>query len=93
MGLRTLYIFGLMLMAAILLIIGILGFFQHSLAVAWAIGAIMVVVNLAYNISIGPACYSIVAIVPAGRVRGKTIVLARNTYNIVGLIANTITPR
>lgn len=92
MGLRTLYISGLSLMAFILLILGILGFFENEPGIAWAIGGVMIMVNLAYNISIGPACYSIVGIVPSGRVRGKTIVLARNTYNLVGLVANTITP-
>lgn len=93
MGLRTLYIFGLVFMATCLLIIGVLGFFEDRAGAAWGIGAMMVVLNFAYNVSIGPCNYAIVGIVPAGRVRAKTIVLARNVYNISGLVWNTITPR
>lgn len=93
-GLRTLYISGLILMASILLVLGVLGFFaDNNKSVAWGIGAMMVVVNFGYNVSVGPGNYAIVGIVPAGRVRAKTIVLARNVYNISGLVWNTITPR
>jgi len=41
----------------------------------------------------GPTCYPIVAETPSGRLRYKTIAIGRFTYNIIGLIQNTITPR
>lgn len=93
MGLRTTYMFGLVFMATCLLLIGVLGFFETHAGVPWGIGAMMVVLNFAYNTSIGPCNYAIVGIVPAGRVRAKTIVLARNVYNVTGLLWNSITPR
>lgn len=92
-GLRSLYVYGLAGMAACLLAIGVLGFFQDSTAVSWAIGALMISVNLGYNLSIGPACYSVVGMVPSGKLRGKSVVLSRMTYNLVGVIFNIITPR
>lgn len=38
-------------------------------------------------------CYAIVAEIPSTRLRQKTVVLARNTYNIGSIIGNIITPR
>jgi len=79
-------------MAAIMMVTGILGFFD-STGSSWAIGGLLILMNLAYNISVGPVCYSLVAELSSTRLRAKTIVLARNTYNLTGLITNTLVPR
>lgn len=40
-----------------------------------------------------PVCYCLVAEISSTRLRAKTIVLARNAYNIGGIIANVLSPR
>ncbi|USP79022.1 hypothetical protein yc1106_06296 [Curvularia clavata] len=59
----------------------------------WGIAALMLVFTLTYDATTGPICYALVGEIPSTRLRGKTIVLARNCYNISGIIANVITPR
>jgi len=39
-----------------------------------------------YDLTVGPVCYCLVAEVSSIRLRQKTIVLARNFYNIVGTL-------
>ena len=39
-----------------------------------------------YDLTVGPVCYCLVAEVSSIRLRQKTIVLARNFYNIVGML-------
>ena len=41
----------------------------------------------------GPVIYAVIPELPSTRLRAKTIVLARNAYNIIGLIAGLITAR
>lgn len=43
-------------MGMLLGIIGILGFFPSNLNAAYGIGVLMILLNFAYNISIGPLC-------------------------------------
>ncbi len=52
-GRRSLYIAGIGLMGLVCLIIGVVGFVQTSSA-SLAIGVLMIVLNLSYNVSIGP---------------------------------------
>lgn len=46
-----------------------------------------------YDFSVGPVCYSLVAEIPSTRLRQKSVVLARNVYNIGGIFNNIITTR
>lgn len=41
----------------------------------------------------GPICYAIVAEIPSTRLRQKTVVLARNFYNLASIVGNVLTPR
>ena len=41
----------------------------------------------------GPTCYPIVAETPSGRLRYKTITVGRFSYNVAGVIQNSLTPR
>lgn len=59
----------------------------------WIIATLMLAFTLTYDATTGPICYALVGEIPSTRLRGKTIVLARNCYNISGIIANVITPR
>ncbi|EUC43026.1 hypothetical protein COCMIDRAFT_7497 [Bipolaris oryzae ATCC 44560] len=61
-------------------------------ALNWAIATLLLAFTLIYDATIGPICYALVSEIPSTRLRSKTIVLARNCYNISGIVANIITP-
>lgn len=92
-GRRTLYLRGLILLFAILITIGFLGIAHPSHNVSWAVGSMILIYTFIYDFTIGPVCYSLVAEIPSTRLKAKTIVLARNFYNIAGIVTNVITPR
>lgn len=92
LGRRFLYLAGIGLMAVACLVIGSLGI-KETKSASLAIGALLVFLNLAYNVSIGPVCYTLVAELGSTRLRAKTVVLARLTYNLSGLVCNTLQPR
>jgi SP family general alpha glucoside:H+ symporter-like MFS transporter len=87
------YIGGQAFMGVTLGAIGILGFYPSSAGAAYAIGALLVVLNFAFNVSVGPGCYTIVGELPATRVRAQTIVIARITYILSSLVVNQLVPR
>lgn len=49
--------------------------------------------TMAYDATVGPICYTLVSEIPSTRLWSKTIVLARNCYNLSGIITNFATPR
>ncbi|KAI2787867.1 General alpha-glucoside permease [Penicillium oxalicum] len=93
-GRRTLYVGGLACMGILLLIIGFLGIIsRENVAAQWAVGSLLLIYAFTYDATVGPICYSLVSELSSTRLRTKTIVLARNLYNVCGLITNIITPR
>ncbi|KAJ9608770.1 hypothetical protein H2200_006541 [Cladophialophora chaetospira] len=92
-GRRTLYLYGQVGMFFILMIIGGLGVPSLSTSVGWASGALILILTFLYDFTVGPVCYSLVAELPSTRLRIKTVVLARNVYNIMGIIVGTLQPR
>jgi SP family general alpha glucoside:H+ symporter-like MFS transporter len=101
-GRRTIYLWGLAILAVVLLVIGGLGVAESrspspadssgSSRLAWSIGSMLIVYTFFYDVTVGPVCYSLVAEIPSVRLRSKSIVLARMTYNILNIISNIITP-
>lgn len=83
---------GMTVMFVILIAIGGLGW-AHSTSATLAIGILLVVSTLVNMITIGPACYPIVAETPSGRLRYKTISIGRFVYNLTGIFNNCVTPR
>jgi MFS transporter, SP family, general alpha glucoside:H+ symporter len=83
---------GNLIMFFILIVIGGLGFTTGKSA-QLAIGILLVISTLVNMITTGPACYPIVAETPSGRLRYKTIVIGRFTYNLTGIFNNSVTPR
>lgn len=59
---------------------------------SWAVGSLLLVFTLIYDITVGPVCYAIVAESSSTRLRQKTIVLARMLYNICGIVNNFLLP-
>jgi SP family general alpha glucoside:H+ symporter-like MFS transporter len=45
-----------------------------------------------YDLTVGPVCYCLVAEIPSTRLRIKSVVLARNFYNIASIVANFLNP-
>ena len=92
LGRATIYMGGLTFMFFCLLAIGGLGWATGTDA-KLAVGILLVISTLCNMITVGPACYPIVAETPSGRLRYKTIVLGRFVYNLTGIFSNSVTPR
>ena len=93
-GRRKLYLWGLIAMCITLFIIGFVGIApKYNKAAPWVVGTMLLVFTFIYDLTVGPVCYCLVAEISSTRLRSKTIVLARNFYNIVGIFNNIITPR
>ncbi|SPO04173.1 related to MFS maltose permease [Cephalotrichum gorgonifer] len=91
-GRRTLYATGLFTLFAILLIIGIISVTPASAGSSWGTASLVLVYTFTYDLFIGPICYSLVAEMPSTRLRPKTVVLARATFNICGIIDAVLMP-
>ncbi|KAL1953571.1 hypothetical protein VTO42DRAFT_2598 [Malbranchea cinnamomea] len=91
-GRRTIYVAGLGILASILLVVGFISLAPDNESASWATGTMLLVYTFFYDISVGPVCYSLVAEIPTTRLRVKTVVLARNVYNVIAIINNVIIP-
>lgn len=91
-GRRDLYLAGLFTQALLLIIVGGLGCATQSSGIGWAIGSMLLIFTFVYDASVGPICYCIVAEIPSARLRAKTVMLARNLYNIANLIVGILMP-
>lgn len=91
-GRATIYMGGLSVMFVLLITIGGLGFSDGD-SQKTAVAVLFVISTLVNMISVGPVCYPIVAETPNGRLRYKTVVIGRFTYNLTGIFTNSVTPR
>ena|SRR5271155_805504 len=83
-GRRKLYLVGLFSMFVLLVAVGCCGIASaNNVSVSWAIGSLLLVYTFTYDITVGPVCYSLVSEIPSTRLKIKTVVLARNFYNMV----------
>ncbi len=93
LGRRTIYLFGLTTMCITLFTVGCVSLApQTSKGPSFATGSLLLVFTLCYDITVGTVAYAIVTEMPSTRLRTKTIVLARNLYNVQGTINGVITP-
>ncbi len=90
-GRRTIYLYGQIALAVIMLITGGLGFAKDTGA-EYAIGALLITFTGLYDLTVGPVCYSLVAEIGSTRLRAKTVVLARNLYNVMGIVISILNP-
>lgn len=65
---------------------------RTNVGASWAIGSLLLIFTLIYDVTVGPVCYAIVAESSSTRLRQKTIVMARMTYNVAGAINNVLLP-
>ncbi|KAI0126166.1 putative maltose permease [Xylariales sp. AK1849] len=87
-GRRALYLYGLAVMFVVLVIIGFLGLPAPSDPISYASAALLMVFTFAFDVTVGPVCYCLVAEMPSTRLRIKTVAIARNCYNILSIAAN-----
>ncbi|KAF4998002.1 hypothetical protein FDECE_11925 [Fusarium decemcellulare] len=93
-GRRRLYLSGLVAPIVLLLAGGIVSVVIGGRSGAdWALGGLIIAMTFCYDMTIGPACYVLVAEIPSTRLRVKTVALARVTYNIALVFNNIIMPK
>lgn len=93
-GRRSLYLYGLCGLCAMLFVLGFLGLVpeSHRQQGALATGSVMLCWSLCYQLSVGTVCYSLVSEVSSRRLQIKTVVLGRVGYIIVGIVCSVLTP-
>ncbi len=91
-GRRTLYLWGEIVLAGLLIVIGILSAASHSGGALWAQAALCMIWLFTYSLTVGPIAYAIIAETSSVRLRAQTVCLARNTYQIVNLISGVLVP-
>lgn len=91
-GRRTLYVSGLAIMFTTLCIVGFMGIPHPSAGISYASTAMMIIFVFTYDLTVGPVGYCLVSEIPSTRLRIKSAVLARNSYNIASIIANFLNP-
>jgi len=75
------------------LLIGILDCIPGRPAgVAWAESSLMLIWNFAYDLSVGPVCFTILGECSATRVRSKTIAVATAAQGLVGIVMTVAIP-
>lgn len=91
-GRRVIYLWGGAAMTVVLFLIGILnvhtkdytyGISQSSLCIVW---------TFFFQLSVGQLGWALPAEVGSTRLRQKTVCLARNSYYVVGVVANVMQP-
>lgn len=90
-GRFSIYFYGLCCLFCILFVVGCLGI-KPTESSSWGVGSLLLVYTFVYDLTIGPLCYCIVAEIPSTKLRTKTIIIARNVYNIAGIVTSIITP-
>ncbi|KAL2837848.1 major facilitator superfamily domain-containing protein [Aspergillus pseudoustus] len=91
-GRRSLYVSGLAALVVALFAVGFTSL-SDTTAASWTIGSLLLVFTFTYDCTVGPVCYSIVAEIPSTQIRARTIVLARNVYNMCMIMNRVIVPR
>ena len=85
-GRRTIYVYGLAVLAVLQLVIGILDCVPGRPSGAiWAESVIMIIWNGIYDLTIGPICFVLLSECSATRVRSKTIAFATMAQGVLGV--------
>jgi SP family general alpha glucoside:H+ symporter-like MFS transporter len=93
LGRRTMIFAGMAGMVITLLLIGVLSYpAVHNHDATRAQAALILLWQGIYSLTVGAQAFAVTAEISATRVRSKTISLARNSYNVVQIIANTVEP-
>ncbi|CAI7160971.1 CFC_collapsed_G0004820.mRNA.1.CDS.1 [Saccharomyces cerevisiae] len=88
-GRFDLYALGLAFQAIMFFIIGGLGC-SDTHGAKMGSGALLMVVAFFYNLGIAPVVFCLVSEIPSSRLRTKTIILARNAYNVIQVVVTVL---
>ncbi|CAK7199396.1 hypothetical protein SEUCBS139899_002075 [Sporothrix eucalyptigena] len=92
-GRRTIYVYGLAVLAALQIVIGILDCVPGRPSGAiWAESVLMIIWNGIYDLTIGPICFVLLSECSATRVRSKTIALATMAQGVLGIVMTVAIP-
>ncbi|KAG9514745.1 general substrate transporter, partial [Aureobasidium melanogenum] len=92
-GRRTLYLWGLGLLAIILIITGAISAADATSVAGNYAQAVMMLLWLAiYYLTVGPICYAIIGETSATRLRNKSVCLARIAYDIANITCGAVNP-
>ncbi|KAG2172578.1 hypothetical protein INT44_002593 [Umbelopsis vinacea] len=92
-GRRTIYLSGLSVCCILMFLIGFLGLAPaNNTSIPWATSGLLLAFVFVYDLTIGPVCYALVSEISSTRLRGKSIGLARNFYNILSICFSASTP-
>uniref|UniRef100_A0A060TBJ9 ARAD1D35728p n=1 Tax=Blastobotrys adeninivorans TaxID=409370 RepID=A0A060TBJ9_BLAAD len=92
-GRRRIYVCGLFSIAILFLIMGFVSLAPESNSGAsWATAALLLIIVFAYDMTLGPVCYSLISEMSSTRLRAKTISIARNTFNVWSIVNGIIYP-
>jgi MFS transporter, SP family, general alpha glucoside:H+ symporter len=92
-GRRTLYLWGLGLLAALLFTVGtISAAAKDSHGGNYAQASLMLLWLAIYYATVGPICYAIIGESSSTRLRNKTVCLSRIVYYVAQIICNVINP-
>jgi SP family general alpha glucoside:H+ symporter-like MFS transporter len=91
-GRRTIYLWGTFGMTVILFLIGILNIRtnEHSFALAQAV--LTLVWTFVFQLSVGQLSWALPAEIGSTRLRQKTVVIGRNAYYLVSVVASVLEP-
>jgi SP family general alpha glucoside:H+ symporter-like MFS transporter len=65
---------------------------QNNEAASWATGSMLLVYTFLYDSTVGPVVYSLVSELSSTRLRAKSVVLARNLYNMFSIVNGIVFP-
>ncbi|KAK2764297.1 hypothetical protein FQN54_008989 [Arachnomyces sp. PD_36] len=93
-GRRTLYLWGLGMLAVILFAVGFIsvGASPDSTSGNYAQAGLMLGWLGVYYLTVGPICYAIISEVSSTRLRNKSVCLSRIVYYIAQIVCNSVNP-
>ncbi|RSL40074.1 hypothetical protein CEP53_013609 [Fusarium sp. AF-6] len=94
-GRRTMYLWDGALTITLFTAIGGMGVKLHtssSSPMAWAIGSLIAVDGFVANLLILPVTFVLVSEIPSSFLRSKSVVIARNFYSAINILAGVMTP-
>lgn len=89
------YLAGNLITLTLFVILGGLGIglkTSSSTGLSWGVGAILAIDGFVANLLILPITFVLVSEIPCSLLRSKSVVIARNTYSVVNIVAGVITP-
>ncbi|KAF4449183.1 putative maltose permease (MalP) [Fusarium austroafricanum] len=92
-GRRTLYLWGLGLLTAILMTVGFISVGSGNTSGGnYAQASMMLIWLGVYYMTVGPVCYAIISEVSSTRLRNKSVCVSRIAYYIAQIVCNVVNP-